>query len=201
MPLYDKYVAVHQENIERCYFNDERPTGSERGIYQRFLPVGCSGGGGHNTAILAFTHFFSAYCTTNYTPENYDKKPASITGTAIQLLAHITSFFSTIQSIFNSLGLPGLPNHIELAQAIKQLRKTNTTDRPYVDIMLDAFTTGYENAAIWNVAQRTDQKETLKALIKFQQQSDEANYSTVYDYFLTLLKKAHEEGNLTWSSV
>lgn len=58
MPLYDKYVAVHQENIERCYFNDERPTGSERGIYQRFLPVGCSGGGGHNTAILAFTHFF-----------------------------------------------------------------------------------------------------------------------------------------------
>lgn len=196
MSTSDQYRTVNQTAIERYSFNDERPVNlEEQGLTKRFLPIGCSGGGGHNTAALALSHSFQAHCTTNYTPGDYEKKPTSITGTAITLMSHITSFFSNIQSIFNSLGLPTLPNHVALAEGIRQLRKANAKPRAYIDMMLDVFITGYENAAIWNEAQRTDQKDTLKALINFQQQSDDANYSTVYHYFLALLEKAHEENN------
>jgi hypothetical protein len=173
-------------------FNDERPTSSTNQNYKkRFLPIGCSGGNGHNTAITAFIHYFCKFCATVYTPVDYAEKPHSITSISIFAATQLNSFLN-INSILSPLGLPTLPSHIELTEAIQQLR--NVHPRQYIDMMLDVFPTGFENAAIWNTLQRKDQKGALKKLIDLQSQSDATNYQTVYNYILTLLMQAHNEG-------
>ena len=190
---HDQCQQVDQtKSILLSPFDDSRSVLSKDfGYKKRFLPIGCSGGNGHNTAITAFIHYFSEFCSTVYTPADYAEKPHSITSVSIFAATQLNSLLN-INSILSPLGLPTLPNHIELTEAIQQLR--NVHPRQYIDMMLDVFRTGFENAAIWNTLQRKDQKDALKKLIDLQSQSDATNYQTVYNYFLTLLIQAHNEG-------
>ena len=80
------------KTIHLSSFNDERPASSTNQNYKkRFLPIGCSGGNGHNTAITAFIHYFSEFCSTVYTPADYAEKPHSITSVSIFAATQLNS--------------------------------------------------------------------------------------------------------------
>jgi hypothetical protein len=189
---HDQYQKVDQtKTIHLSAFDNSRSASlDELECKNRFLAIGCSGGGGHNTAILAFIRAFPEFCSTAYAPAEYSKKPNSFTGLSIFAGTKVNNFFD-MNAILTTLGLPSLPNHIELTEAIQQLHNSNP--RYYIDMMLDVFATGFENAAIWNTLQRQDQKDALKKLIDLQPKSDATNYQTVYDYFVSLLTRAHQE--------
>lgn len=67
-------------------------------------------------------------------------------------------------------------------------------ERPYIDMLLDVYPAGYENAAIWNVLQKADKTEELKKLIALQKSSDDDNYDVVKKDMLERLIKAFNDG-------
>ena len=120
---HDQCQQVDQtKSILLSPFDDSRSVLSKDfGYKKRFLPIGCSGGNGHNTAITAFIHYFSEFCSTVYTPADYAEKPHSITSVSIFAATQLNSLLN-INSILSPLGLPTLPNHIELTEASEPLQ-------------------------------------------------------------------------------
>lgn len=158
------------------------------------LAIGCSGGGGHIAAINAILASFDPTCLTSYSPTPYKDKPSSVIGVSIYMASHI-NFFPSVKTATKASGLPVLPVHNDLADAIKELENANKSRRFYVDMLLDVYPTGYENAAIWNIQQRQDNKSELAKLINLQSHNDRIFFTEVSDYFLNLLSTASTNGN------
>jgi effector protein SdbA len=142
----------------------------------KYCCIASSGGGGHNTAMLAILSELNPQSIPTYSPRPYTKNLTSLMRLAI--------FFAC------KIGL--LPAYRHIMAAIDTLN-TNTP-RPYIDMLLDVCETGYETAAIWNVYQRDDRADQLQQLIRLQPSHDRLNYHSIYHYFLNILTHAFKAG-------
>jgi effector protein SdbA len=169
--------------------------------FKKPLMIGCSGGGGHISAILGIEQSLKqAFPATLelplYAPVLAEQKPhaASIhTGANIM---HAYGVGKPLQKIIELTPLPLLPNTHVLDEEIKNLSKKEQANglRCYIDMLLDVYPEGYESAAIWNIFQRNDETSTLRKLIALQSMSDTFNYQIVYDYFMKKLQASEEMG-------
>ncbi len=161
------------------------------GEISRPMLISSSGGGGHIAAANALTSLFDKAQLDKYQPVPYEQKVSTLMGLSIFTASQINNFES-IQSIIEALNLPVLPDHVKLRRAINQLK--SDTPRYYIDMLLDVYPTGYENAAIWNTLQREDKKNELTKLVALQAHNDRAFSDTVYNHYLKLLLDADNQG-------
>ncbi|MDR3501353.1 MAG: hypothetical protein P4L79_02115 [Legionella sp.] len=170
--------------------------------FKKPLMIGCSGGGGHISALLGIeqslkqAYFSDTLELPLYAPilAEHKSHPASIhTGANIM---HAYGAGSPLQKIIELTPLPLLPNANALDEEIRCLSKKEQTNglRCYIDMLLDVYPEGYESAAVWNILQRNDKTSTLKKLIALQSMSDTFNYQIVYDYFMNKLHVAESLG-------
>lgn len=156
------------------------------------LVIACSGGGGHIEAAKAvISKSYHPECLTYYTPVPYASKKPSIASLSIFAASHANTS-PYIQTATKYANLPVIPPYTELSTAIAQLH--STTPRPFIDMLLDVYQSGYESASIWNIFQQKDKKHELTQLVHLQAQNDALHYQEVYDYFLRLLSDAHAQG-------
>ncbi|MFJ1267975.1 hypothetical protein ACD661_05305 [Legionella lytica] len=167
------------------------------------LMIGCSGGGGHISAILGIEQSLKqAYLSDTldlpqYTPVLAEHKPPTA---SIHTGAHIMHAYGVgkpIQKIIELTPFPLLPNTNTLDEEIKNLSKKEQSNgsRCYIDMLLDVYPEGYESAAVWNILQRNEKTNTLKKLIALQGMSDTFNYKIVYNYFMQKLQEAEAIGS------
>lgn len=189
--------SYHDTNLTRAPNNK---------LGKRPLMVGCSGGAGHISAILGIEqslrlkdddilmHF------EPYTPVLAHQKPQK-TSTKEQIykgaqIMHAYGLGKPLQKFIELTPIPLLPKATELSEEVAALSHKEAVrgERNYIDILLDVYPEGYENAAIWNILQRNDKTDTLRKLIALQSINDTRNYQVVYDYFLNLLCDAEKTG-------
>ncbi len=172
-------------------------------IAPRPLLIGCSGGGGHNSAILAITQSLKKKPNYNldlyqpqehsfYRVKNHRLYKKMMTGIRLTYDIWLSRF---IRWVLQFTPFPLIPTIKEIKDEILNLQKSNTAMRPYIDMLLDVHCAGYESAAIWNVLQKQDRIEDLKKLIAFQGEIDKANYKEVKQYFLSMLINANNSGS------
>jgi effector protein SdbA len=156
------------------------------------LLIGCSGGGGHNAAIIALGQFLAKkdIPLPEYSPIDYQKKQHSLTALGMFAAAEMQTY-TPIKNIWNALGLPDLPDPKKIRGKITTLEQNNKKNRNYIDMFLDVYPTGYENVAIWDILQCEDQKTALENLVSWQVENDKLHKHGVYTYFLNLLESAH----------
>ena len=177
---------------------------SSTALLEKPLLIGCSGGGGHIAAIRALADFLQerSHTITLYTPATYKKKPNSWMGISLSISLYLSSrakfFDSSIKNITQRLNLPTLPDDATLSKAIAELH--SSVPRPFIDMLLDVSSLGFQSAAMWNIFQREDKKEELTKLITLQPKSDALNYDDTYQYFLNLLTTAHQK-NAPYSEI
>lgn len=173
-------------------------------MFSKPLFIGCSGGGGHNAAIDAITKGLIKSGSVNeqrlpeYLPILEEEIRPSFEKTKISAGALVTNaavLGLVVEKGIKAFQLPVLPSWKEIKQEVHKLSEDQKTKkkRLYVDMLLDVFPTGYQNAAIWNILQRKEETDELKKLIALQSHIDEHNYKIIYDYFLNKLKSAHEQ--------
>ena len=173
------------------------------------LMIGCSGGGGHISAIMGLHHYFQSepvlnFQTTDHFPiqhhEMLAKHQTHHARREFQLGLQIMhdSWYSDVAkwATQNLTYFPVLPSPELLEAEIQTLSKRNPAEkaRPYVDMLLDSYPAGFESAAIWNVLQRHDKIKMLKRAVALQQRSDETNYAIVKQNYIKLLKQAARSG-------
>jgi hypothetical protein len=173
------------------------------------LMIGCSGGGGHISAIMGLHHYFQSAADLNYQATDHfpiqhhemlAKHQTHHARKEFQLGLQIMhdSWYSDVAkwATQNLTYFPVLPNPELLEAEIQTLSKRNPAEkaRPYVDMLLDSFPAGFESAAIWNVLQRHDKIKMLKRAVALQQRSDETNYAVVKQNYIKLLKQAARAG-------
>ncbi len=175
----------------------------ESGYKKKPFMVGCSGGGGHIAAIQGIKDSLLKNHRENiilpqYEPTLYEHKPQSpardqiATGIGVM---HAPAIGRPIQSVVALTSYPVLPDPKSLNDEIQALsNKEKGKNRPYVDMLLDVCSSGYESAAIWNVLQRNDRTSELKKLIDLQPISDRNNYQDVLSYFVTAMQEAAKKG-------
>lgn len=172
---------------------------------KRPLMVGCSGGGGHISAILGIQQylqkrFAETVVLTDYSPVLFTDKRHSPTSEQIRqgmAIMHAEIVGKPVKALVGLSPFPVLPQKAALDAEIQALhnKEKNTKMRPYVDMLLDVYPSGYESAAIWNVLQRNDETRELKKLIDLQSKSDSENYQAVYQYYLSALNEARNAGS------
>ena len=161
------------------------------------LMIGCSGGGGHISAILGIeqslktTYFSDTLELPSYTPVLAEHRPATASIHTGANIMHAYGVGKPLQKIIELTPIPLLPHAEALDEEIRNLSKKEQLNgsRPYIDMLLDVYPEGYESAAVWNILQRNEKTKALKKLIALQYVSDTFNYQIVYDYFM---KKLHE---------
>ncbi|MBA2649856.1 MAG: hypothetical protein H0U75_09745 [Legionella sp.] len=195
---------MSNEIIQSAYHSDPFEEEQKRGASQRIknpLLIGCSGGGGHNSAILGLFHYFQTLVPSCTQLQKYDPLlPSNRTNSDLRdkitrgvNLMHSAYFGCPIKWFISSVTpFPILPTQQEIKNEVSALTKTEP--RVYIDILLDVYPAGYESAAIWNSLQKNDKVAELKKLIHLQTMSDKENYFTVFTYFLKKLKLAAREG-------
>jgi hypothetical protein len=171
----------------------------------RPLMIGCSGGGGHNTAIAGIYKDKSQnadYEFIDHNPASYDEMCEKHAEHKARLdiamglsLLHERMFSGLFRWIGDRiLGLPVIPKRELLSGEIDTLKQANQPSKPrkYVDMLLDIYPAGYESAAIWNLLQRADETKMLKRLVSLQRFSDRSNYEVVKASILKMLTEAHQ---------
>lgn len=175
------------------------------------LMIGCSGGGGHNAAIMGIAGFLKAeypdVILPSHTAVLHSEKSAESparkkidTGVGIM---DAPAIGGPVKAVVSLTSFPVLPDRESLNTEIKKLSNTEAVPqsadsketpigkkRVYIDMLLDVYPAGYESAAIWNVLQRTDKTSELKKLIALQSMSDQENYEDVKHYYVEALKHA-----------
>ncbi|WP_058535479.1 hypothetical protein [Legionella saoudiensis] len=167
------------------------------------LLLGCSGGGGHISAILGIeqslkiTYFSNEIELPLYTPVLAEQKPPAASIHTGANIMHAYGVGKPLQKLIELTPIPLLPNAHALDEEIKNLSKKEQTNgsRCYIDMLLDVYPEGYESAAVWNILQRNEKTSTLKKLIALQSMSDTFNYQIVYDYFMKTLQDAELQGS------
>jgi effector protein SdbA len=167
------------------------------------LMIGCSGGGGHISAILGIeqslkqAYFPDTLVLPQYTPVLAEQKPPTASIHTGANIMHAYGVGKPIQKIIELTPFPLLPNTNALDEEIKNLSKKEQSNgsRCYIDMLLDVYPEGYESAAVWNILQRNEKTNTLKKLIALQGVSDTFNYKIVYDYFMQKLQEAEAIGS------
>lgn len=165
------------------------------------LLFGCSGGGGHISAIQGIRDFLDQKHPNNilfsqYTPRFYTQKKASWIQKSIVIGSFLTNNLHILSSMIKKLlkytRFPILPHLSELNDEINTLneKEKKKKTREYIDMLLDIYPAGYESAAIWNVLQRQDKTIELKKLIGLQRVNDQNNYVFVREEVLNLLTNA-----------
>ncbi len=157
------------------------------------LAIACSGGSGHIVAIKAILSRYQQDNLALHQPIPCKKPLRPLLGVSIALASRINQI-SGIKKITGKTGLPVLPSHQDLKEAIHELREANAFARPYVDILLDVVPGGYEFAAIWNVNQRQDNKKELMKLVKLQRMNDRLYFHDISQFFLNMLNQAQANG-------
>lgn len=170
---------------------------------RRPLLIASSGGGGHISAILGLISYLKAACLhcefDTYTPKQAPKRD-NPKAKVVKVGAHVTnqegyfSFISTnvIQPLFKQTPLPVFPTLSAIYEEVQRLESTQA--RPYLDMLLDIYPSGYEYAAIWNIHQKEGYIEDLKKMIAYQPEADKLNWKASKTYFSELLDKAVLEG-------
>jgi hypothetical protein len=175
------------------------------------LFLGCSGGGGHNSAIDAIIKDLVAKGLVDgdnliqYEAQLLTEKEAAGSKAQIELgltLTHEVPVLSRgVKWALQQFSLPVLPDRATLLAEKEKLNSSQINSstqekkkRPYMDMLLDVYPTGYDNVAIWNILQKNDATEDLKHLIELQSVSDGSNHKLVIHYFLTKLENAAKEG-------
>ncbi len=161
------------------------------------LMIGCSGGGGHNTAIKGIKGFLEnkygdRITFPEYQSKLFNKDLDSNSRKQIQLGAAIMHTFfvgKPIRGVVRLTPLPVLPQIQDIEAETNKLsnEERKIAKRNYIDMLLDVYPAGYESAAIWNVLQRADETSQLRKLIDFQAMSDRENYQVVKDYYFNEL--------------
>ena len=171
-------------------------------IPRKPLLIGCSGGGGHNSAIKAIAQWYMAqeYQLTTYDPVKSDDDRIEriqdspqykkiMSGLSWSYGEYLGRF---IRWLLPKTPFPLLPTPNSIETEVDKL-STNNKEKPYVDMLLEVYPSGYENAAIWNCLQKNDKIDELNKLITFQEQNDKENYDEVYEYFTNMLENARED--------
>ncbi len=70
-----------------------------------------------------------------------------------------------------------------------------TPERPYIDLLLDIYSFGYEMAAIFNALQRRDKTQALLETVNKQAISDKIHYQFIKSRIIELLKTQAETGS------
>lgn len=178
--------------------------------YRKPLFIGCSGGAGHNSAIMGIINYltkcandspsaFGRLKLTKAITKHYDRqinkeqspnKTIEFGLTVQQQYGFISKVAKTSSELLTEY--PVLPDRDILDKEINVLSQKNgfSKARQYVDMLLDVYPAGYESAAIWNIYQRQDNVEMLRRCIKQQSISDDANAIYVKSYFFLLLALA-----------
>lgn len=166
--------------------------------YLKPLLLTSSGGGGHITAITGIHSFLAQSVKTIniplYNPVLFVEKPASVLRTRVWFgvkILHTPIIGFLMQFLLRWTPFPCLPDKRTLQNDIDALSlKEKDRQRPYVDMLLDVYPSGYEYAAIWNIFQRNDNTSDLKKLVALQKHSDRENEEVVKVYFLNQLQQA-----------
>ncbi|MBM4223161.1 MAG: hypothetical protein FJ161_05145, partial [Gammaproteobacteria bacterium] len=165
------------------------------------LMVACSGGGGHIAAIKGIIDYTKKHDKSavlkEYDPTIIRSRPFTIYNTLIKVGSKLNDWFvikAFLKKIRKYLKTPVLPGYQELRSEVEILRKNNQNRRPYIDMLIDVYPSGYYSAALWNVLQRNDNIEDLKILVSMQAQNDALNYNVVYQTFYDALVKSALNG-------
>lgn len=175
------------------------------------LLVGCSGGGGHNSAILGIISYLKKQYgedlrLLDYVPRSLLDEPSSVLqnkiNTGIEIM-HSPFVGGAIRGALYYSYVPILPSSDNLKQEICTLsnKELSAGKRQYIDMLLDVVPAGYECAAIWNVLQRNDKNWDLKKLVEMQASSDTANYTKVYKYFFNKLQAAAKKDQEPYTEI
>jgi effector protein SdbA len=169
--------------------------------------IGCSGGGGHNTAIKGIiddyyaqkkiTHKKSYPALVRYSPVEEKERESCSRANLIHAgltFMSIPVIGSCIKSILFYTYLPALPDKELVMDEVKVL-VSDDREREYIDMLLDVYPAGHESAAIWNILQRNDQTQDLKKLLALQGKNDEDNCEIIFTFYTNILKKAALEGD------
>jgi len=156
------------------------------------LMIGCSGGTGHNSAIESIAQTLEAQQVVLYkhvVTKAQDRTSSSERTFIYRVLAMMNApvFRVPLKIILPYTTYPLLPRTDMIMQEVENLSQLQKDQRTYVDMLLDVYPAGYENAAIWNVLQKQDRTEELRKLIALQERSDREHHDRVYEYFYTKL--------------
>ncbi len=170
------------------------------------LFIACSGGWGHIAAVHGLIEHLSsdhhlqltehsgqiAQDRTIQNPSFYAKRLRQ----GIRLLS--TPYLGTfLKKIPIPWGLRYLPHQNEFFIELDRLvhtEKTHGCTRPYVDLLLDVYPTGYDFAAIFNTLQRKDDTTGIRAIVQAQPASDRMHHHLVYKHIFTMLCQAAKQG-------
>jgi hypothetical protein len=191
--------------IKKVAFIDLKKLNAKR----KPLMLGCSGGGGHNSSIAAIREYLiennviAQNCFPTHLPALLNEKPIlsrqKLKVKAGVTVGEISRHVNLIEDILKRAHVPILPGEdamqaeMEILQQGQLINNQEKKPRYYVDMLLDVYKTGYQNAAIWNILLKLDKVEELKKLVELQAQSDNDNYHEVKHYFIAMLKKAAKD--------
>lgn len=172
--------------------------------YSKPLFVGCSGGGGHNSAIEGIIAYLKALYKDKihifkHLPVLWNEETESLLSAIIEksiTVMHSSVLGGPIQQLLRFTPLPIMPKKEQIDEEIQKLsakqEKQGTWE--FVDMLLYACNNaGYRSVAAWNISQREDKTGDLKNMVGLQSFSDSINYESVYQYFYQKLMKAAEE--------
>lgn len=165
---------------------------------KRPLLIGCSGGGGHNAAIMAFAKGMQVPAQHRANIQLHQNAANDIRLGA--KAANTNGLGKIIRAAIKATPFPVLPPMDVIKKEVLQLQASQSDNngaisRPYIDMLLDVYPNGYESAAVWNVLQRQDKIKDIRKLIEFQKTNDERHCNTVKQHFLSVLQSAAESGN------
>ncbi|WP_133140504.1 hypothetical protein [Legionella genomosp. 1] len=168
--------------------------------------LGCSGGGGHISAIKGIHKYLEReyakagieFDFPEYEPvllEHKGNNPSRDLILRGQGLLYDYRISPLLKKISALTPIPIIPSRESLLEETTRLNDAEKKlNRYYRDMLLDYYDAGYESAGIWNILQREDAVSELRKLIDLQKSNDDQNYSTVKERLLRDLKAAAIKG-------
>ena len=169
---------------------------------ERPLVIASSGGGGHIAAakgIIDELKHHEHVEFLNHKLTRYHERQANPIRTLFKSTLYLTSFDLAAKAWKWFHQQTGISNVLEYASFWKEIKylqdpARNPLERPYVDLLLDFYSFGYEMVAIFNALQRADKNKELLSTVDKQAVNDHIHYVFIKARMIEHLKKQAEQG-------
>ncbi len=173
---------------------------------RRPLIIACSGGAGHISAAKGIVDELSVGAKPAeiplYRAVRYQDKPFSLRGGLIRFGVWIMSvpyLGAAIKGVCRLFKLPVLPSYDAFHAQLKNISQNESDgdkgrERPYVDMLLDVYPTGYEFTAVNNAAHLSLGRNDIKRMISYKGKTEEQNYQAAFDHIYAMLVDGAKKG-------
>ncbi|GGI77070.1 protein SdbA [Legionella impletisoli] len=177
---------------------------------KRPLVIACSGGAGHISAALGIIDDLKSkhpdnLHLTSHEAHLYRNSKINLQHILIRIglfLMSLAVIGTAIRYIVRKFGYPALPESKVFWREIANLERNESDanlnnmarQRPYIDMLLDIYPTGYQFAAINNALHLTSSPKDIEILLQHKSSKEESNYEIAYVRVMQMLIEAAERG-------